>query len=416
MRSRPMTLTVSALVLAPGLALTPPGASFAFSEAPSAAQPAAGLVQAVPGLPKADGVVGERRIPFTAAAGAQATGGALSGGVAAAARAKKVIATTATVAISRELAVVGASWAKDSAPGAVLQYRLESNGKWGAWETSDSDPAIDESSRKGARDGSDAIPVTGASRIQARLVGTTASPKDARLSILSPSASGDDASAVAAASSGRVAAAGLRSAAGMSGGAAVAAVMPSRDADFPPIRSRGMWKANEKITKKTEEMEDPIGFTIHHTAGTNAYTQSQVPRILRGIQQFHVRDRGWSDIGYNYLVDKWGGIWEGRKGSFDGTPRGAHTARMNDQLVGISLIGDYQKVRPSAAAVERIAKIVAWKSRVIDVDPTGTMELNDRERPVVVGHRDVNPTTCPGRYLYAKLPTIRERAAELRED
>ncbi len=411
MRSRPMALTVSACVLAPGLALTPPGAFAAASAEPI------GSVRSVAGvaaLPPADGAVGERRVAFTPTPAARAAVGGAVGGVAASARGKRVLATTAAVSIPRDVAVLGASWVKDSAPGVVFEYRVASGGRWGAWQASDSDPAIDESRSSGARDGSDAIPVTGATRVQARLVGTSAAPKDARLTIMSPSSSRADAAAVATAASGGVGAAGLRSAAGMSGAAALAVSMPMRDPDFPPIRSRGLWKANERITTRAETMADPVGFTVHHTAGTNNYTQAQVPRILRGIQQFHVRDRGWSDIGYNYLVDKWGGIWEGRRGSFDGHTKGAHTAGLNDSLVGIALLGDYEKVRPSPAAVQRIARIIAWKSRVIEVDPSGTMWLNGRERPVVVGHRDVGRTSCPGRYLYAQLPQIRAAATQLR--
>lgn len=409
MRSRPMALTVSALVLAPGLAFSPIGASAAQST-----RPAGGAVGAA--VSKPDGSVAERRVHFTpSSTSTPATGGALSGGVAAAARGKRVIATTAAVTVPRDLAVIGASWAKNSAPGAVLQYRLEAAGRWGAWQVSDSDPAIEEGRRLGARDGSDAIPVTGATRIQARLVGPSGAPKDARLSILDPSRSGGDAAAVKEAASGSVGRAGLRSAAGMSAGVTAVTAVPT-EVGLPPIRTRGLWKANERITNSTDEMADPVGFTVHHTAGTNNYTQAQVPRILRGIQQFHVRDRGWSDIGYNYLVDKWGGIWEGRRGSYGGNPRGAHTAGLNDSLVGISLIGDYEKVRPSAAAVQRISRIIAWKSQELELDPQGTMRLKGRQRPVVVGHRDVNNTSCPGRYLYAELPDIRQKAAELLDD
>lgn len=377
---------VPATTLAGGLAVAAPA-----SAAPAPAPDAAG-----------SNVEGER-VAFAPAPAR----GRLSAGVAVAGRrGAHVIATTPAVTLTSDVSVIGASWSAASSSDAVLQYRVKDAGRWSAWQSSDSDPGIDEGSKKGARAGSDAIPLVGAEQVQARLVGSALLPKEARLSILRPKSTAGDAQAAS-----QVAAGGVGRAARLSG-----VVQASVASLRPPLRTRPVWKANESGTASSGVMAAARGFSIHHTAGSNNYTQAQVPAILRGIHAFHTKDRGWSDIGYNYLVDKWGGVWEGRRGSDSWTPsRGAHTLHYNDRLVGISLLGDYNKVAAPAAAVERISRIVAWKSRQLGIDPTGTTVLAGRTMPTVVGHRDVGSTSCPGTYLYAKLPAIRERAESLIE-
>ena len=69
---------------------------------------------------------------------------------------------------------------------------------------------------------------------------------------------------------------------------------------------------------------------VHHTVNANDYTRDEVPGILRSIYAYHTQSRGWSDVGYNFLVDRFGRIWEGRYGGVDRPVVGAHTLGYND--------------------------------------------------------------------------------------
>ncbi len=108
-----------------------------------------------------------------------------------------------------------------------------------------------------------------------------------------------------------------------------------------PIRPRSSWNVRSTSTSTAASLKMAV---VHHTAGSNSYTQSQVPGILRSIQAYHMDARGWSDIGYNFLVDRFGGIWEGRGGGMGRAVIGAHAAGVNTGSVGVSVIGNFTGV------------------------------------------------------------------------
>jgi uncharacterized protein with LGFP repeats len=86
----------------------------------------------------------------------------------------------------------------------------------------------------------------------------------------------------------------------------------------PVIRSRAEWGADESLRTEAPSYSRTLeAVTVHHTAGSNDYTEARCPAVLRGIYAFHVKSRGWSDIGYNVLVDRFGTAWEGRAGGLD---------------------------------------------------------------------------------------------------
>ncbi|NHA01756.1 hypothetical protein G5V59_24240 [Nocardioides sp. W3-2-3] len=95
---------------------------------------------------------------------------------------------------------------------------------------------------------------------------------------------------------------------------------------------------------------------VHHTVNANNYTAAQVPGIIRGIYNYHVKTRGWSDIGYNFLVDKFGRIWEGRYGGVDRPVVGAHTQGYNQYSFAMSAIGNYDVAAPSSAMITAYAQ------------------------------------------------------------
>ncbi|MGN6754693.1 MAG: cell wall-binding repeat-containing protein, partial [Intrasporangium sp.] len=152
---------------------------------------------------------------------------------------------------------------------------------------------------------------------------------------------------------------------------------------------------------------------VHHTVNANDYTADQVPGIIRGIYTYHVKGNGWRDIGYNFLVDRFGRIWEGRWGGVDKAVVGAHTYGLNSDVFAASVIGNYETAQPSSATVTALARLIAWKASIHHFDVQGRTTINGKTYDNISGHRDAkdNYTECPGKYLYAKLPTIRQQAA-----
>ncbi|MEU6319747.1 peptidoglycan recognition protein [Streptomyces sp. NPDC047009] len=203
----------------------------------------------------------------------------------------------------------------------------------------------------------------------------------------------------------------------------------------PPIVSRAGWGADESRSPDPSEYNaDVKAVFVHHTDGA-AYTCDQSAAIVRGIYVFHTAattanppGNGWNDIGYNFLVDKCGTIFEGRKGGVDQPVLGAHTYGWNRESTGIAVLGDYTTTGASNAALASVARIAAWKLGQYGADPSSTVSLKAGATQTnysaksftagssytfnrISGHRDGYNTQCPGNSLYAQLPTIRTWAA-----
>ena len=186
----------------------------------------------------------------------------------------------------------------------------------------------------------------------------------------------------------------------------------------PQIRSRAAWGADESLVKNPYTYAQVTGAMIHHTAGTNTYTAEQVPAILRSIQAYHVNGRGWNDIAYNVLVDRFGRAWEGRGGGVQAAVQGGHAWGVtNARVFGISLMGNYETAQPSDAMLDTAERVIAWKFRVHGVDPNGStygsggQDGGSTFLNAISGHRDENATDCPGRYVYARFGEIRSQVA-----
>jgi N-acetylmuramoyl-L-alanine amidase len=196
-------------------------------------------------------------------------------------------------------------------------------------------------------------------------------------------------------------------------------------AGSPRVTPRAGWGANESIRRGTTLFAPSLKFAvIHHTAGTNSYTAAQSAAIVRGIQTYHVKSNGWNDLGYNFVVDKYGQVFEGRYGGVERNVVGAHAEGFNTGSVGIALLGTYGDAQPSAKALDAIASLLAWRLDVAHVDPLGRLSWlsggNARfasgtpvPLAVVAGHRDTGFTSCPGNALYRQLPTLARKAAEI---
>ncbi|HWV76842.1 MAG TPA: peptidoglycan recognition protein [Isoptericola sp.] len=202
---------------------------------------------------------------------------------------------------------------------------------------------------------------------------------------------------------------------GMGAGGAVSlsgAVATGDQHDGPAIRSRADWGADESLMTWTPRQGQVKGAIIHHTAGTNSYTSAQVPSIIRGIYTYHAKTRGWGDIGYNFLVDRWGRIWEGRDGGVELEIVGAHAVGVNDETVGVSVLGNYDQATVSDAAVRGVIDLLAWKLSLHGVPARGYTTLDGAREARISGHRDVGSTACPGASIYRRLTEIRSKVED----
>jgi N-acetylmuramoyl-L-alanine amidase len=194
-------------------------------------------------------------------------------------------------------------------------------------------------------------------------------------------------------------------------------------AGSPPVITRLSWGADESIRRAAPAYAPAVRYAlVHHTAGSNSYTRSQSAAIVRGIEIYHVKGNGWNDIGYNFLVDKYGQIFEGRYGGVDKNVVGAHAQGFNTGSVGVAVLGTYNAAAPPIAAQKALANLLAWRLDLAHVDPLSTLTVasggNPRYPPgvpvflhAISGHRDTGFTSCPGNALYARLGAIARTVA-----
>jgi N-acetylmuramoyl-L-alanine amidase len=192
----------------------------------------------------------------------------------------------------------------------------------------------------------------------------------------------------------------------------------------PGIIPRRTWGANEAIRRDNPVIAKTLSTAIvHHTAGAEPATPAQSAAIVRGIYLYHVKGNGWDDVGYNFLVDRFGQVFEGRYGGIERNVVGAHSQGFNTGSVGISLIGNYEQRMPSAAARSAIIRLLSWRLDVAHIDPVSNTPFVSNGNPKyrkgfplwlrnISGHRDTGYTSCPGR-LYGELRGIASAAAGL---
>ena len=190
----------------------------------------------------------------------------------------------------------------------------------------------------------------------------------------------------------------------------------------PPIVPRTAWGAADCPPRNAPSYGQVRATFVHHTVSTNDYAPEQAPAMVLAICRYHRYARGWDDVGYNFLVDKYGRIYEGRAGGIDRAVVGAQAQGFNAQTTGISNIGDHSRLPQSEAAIDAMAALIRWKlplhgqptsGRVTLTSAGGASNRYSAGTPVtlerVPGHRDGNQTACPGDALYAQLPDLRAR-------
>lgn len=197
---------------------------------------------------------------------------------------------------------------------------------------------------------------------------------------------------------------------------------------FPRIISRVDWGANENLRlancPEGPTYADNVKLAVvHHTGGSNSYGPGDTPAIVRVLYAYATQTLHYCDTHYNFFVDRYGQIFEGRFGGVDRPVLAAHATGINWNTVGIALIGNFQDVPPPPAAVEALEYLLAWKLAWHGVDPTRNVDYRTaggtdrwpagttKSLPAIIGHRDPGATDCPGTYLYAQLPAIRAEVA-----
>jgi len=197
-------------------------------------------------------------------------------------------------------------------------------------------------------------------------------------------------------------------------------------ADKPPIVTRDQWGADACKPRTSPEYGEVKAAFVHHTVNLNDYSPAEAPDIVLGICRYHRNSNGWNDIGYNFLVDKYGTIYEGRAGGVDQAVIGAQAQGFNSQTTGIANIGTFTDVPQTQEALGAMAKLIRWKLPLSGAPTAGDVELTSAggdtnrypagtvvTKPRVLGHRDTGETECPGDALYAQLPELRQMVGSL---
>lgn len=314
--------------------------------------------------------------------------------------------TSTSIALG-DAQVVGASWSGDG----EIEWRLRENGGWGGWEHFELPDEAAEGPDDGSAEAREArddvsmpVPVTGAEAIQVRTEGDT--EVSLEMVVIDDN--------------------GYRPASHQANTAGASAARPG-------LMPRSEWdKGNECTPRDTPRYAEDVRYGIvHHTAGSNNYSQADAWKQVLGVCKYHRHTLGWDDIGYNILVDKYGAVYEGRAGGVEHPVIGAHAAGFNAGSVGVSVLGCYggcggNDIDPPQAAKDALVDVFAWKFDLHHIDPEGTTteisggggtttvpEGEVVTLPTIIGHRDVAAKACPGDFhdfVHGDMPDLVQQA------
>ncbi|HTD58229.1 MAG TPA: N-acetylmuramoyl-L-alanine amidase [Solirubrobacteraceae bacterium] len=196
----------------------------------------------------------------------------------------------------------------------------------------------------------------------------------------------------------------------------------------PPIVARRAWAQGGAPPKVAPEYGTVKLAFVHHTENPDGYGAAAVPGMLRSIYDFHRFTHGWNDIGYNFVIDRFGRIFEARAGGIDEPVIGAHAGGYNAYSTGIAILGSYSSQVISPPARAALEQLLAWKLSLhgapveghVTVRVTSGGAVYSRypahtpvSLPRVAGHRDGDSTDCPGDALYGELQAVRQSTVRL---
>ena len=309
-----------------------------------------------------------------------------------------------------DVQTVGLTWPQ-GADGSALatQLRTRTDGRWSDWSAV---PAADDAPDPGtadavaARSGTDDIYIGDVDAVQLSFA-ATAAPRDTKVALVGSTAASNPTAAGAVY---------------RTGSSTTEAVSMTTGVSAPTVIPRAVWGAAPAVCR-SDVASSLVGAVLHHTADRNTYaSQAEVMQMIRNDQAYHINTRGWCDIGYNFVVDKWGNVYEGRANSLTQAVIGVHAGGFNTGTVGVAMLGTYDAV-PPAVVIDVVGRLIGYRLGAYGVDPSSSMRYttgngeNSRFHdttvtlPRVMGHRDVAYTDCPGGGGYAALPAIRAIAS-----
>ncbi len=194
----------------------------------------------------------------------------------------------------------------------------------------------------------------------------------------------------------------------------------------PPIVPRSQWDPGNQCRPRYAPQYGRVDMAfVHHTVNANSYGPGDSAAIVLAVCRYHRDSNGWNDIGYNFLVDRYGKIFEGRAGGIDRAVIGAQAQGYNSYSTGVSNIGDFTSVGETSAGIRSTARIIAWKlhlhgapveGKITETSGGGSLNAHPQGERItfnrISGHRDGDATDCPGNALYAQLPSIRSLASQ----
>lgn len=196
----------------------------------------------------------------------------------------------------------------------------------------------------------------------------------------------------------------------------------------PPIIARRAWAKGMSRPAVAPAYGAVRMAFVHHTENPNGYAPGEVTPMLRAIYAFHRYVHGWNDIGYNFVIDLYGRIFEARAGGIDEPVVGAQAGGYNLASTGVAVLGSFSGVRPSVPARRALERLLAWKLSLHGVPALGRVNVRVNPAgasysrfpanalvplPRIAGHRDGDSTECPGDALYGELAAIRTGARRL---
>ncbi|GAA1828569.1 N-acetylmuramoyl-L-alanine amidase [Actinomadura chokoriensis] len=328
-------------------------------------------------------------------------------------------------AATEPFSLVGVTWnrPREELRGTVrLRTRDARTGRWSGWHALE--PQLADAPDEGGRGGTNGLWVGPSNGVEVRVAGQGRRlPDGLRVDLIDP----DRATPAKPRAAGPDAGTGMK---------LVAATTPLT-APKPAIVARSGWGADESLVRNPPTYDSSVKAAfVHHTDTGNSYTCAESAAVIRSVFLYHVKSQGWDDIGYNFLVDKCGTIFEGRAGGAERPVHGAHTYGFNTDTTGIAVLGTYTAandattpgVAPTKASLDGVAKIAAWKLGLTGIDPTAKTTLTSAAPDgtggkypfgqevvfnTISGHRDGFATACPGVQLYNALPSVRTAAKQI---
>ncbi|MBA2773986.1 MAG: N-acetylmuramoyl-L-alanine amidase [Nocardioidaceae bacterium] len=298
--------------------------------------------------------------------------------------------------------LVGVTWLHGSAPdGLDVQVRALRASTWSAWTDVhvNADTGLVSDEQASVRDGTEPLWVGSADRVEVAAYSTDGSvPQQMRLQTIDPGTSSYDTVAL-----------------GQSKTAAATTSLAGTFPGIPDIVTRRQWGADESMGDQCWAPRLGTAFKmvfVHHTVGSNSYSRSESAAVVRGIYAYHTQSQRWCDIGYNFLVDRYGTVFEGRDGGIRQPVRGSHAGDYNTDTTGISLMGNFETGYPTNAMKTALVRLIAWRMGTAYRDAYGGAVVEGSWFRRIAGHRDAMSTACPGAHVYSWLPRLRERVAE----